>query len=92
MSPGAEDEEVEEETTLYFDAEEGTFRGEDGSEIVFADDDATETSEEQSSQANAEEDGNRTPQASTEDRAARGAQTIQSRSICNAIPSDRQDG
>ena len=63
FSPSEEDDEVE-ETTLYFDAEEGTLRAENGAEVVLdmTDDSSARASEEPASQQE-EEEGTRTPQA-----------------------------
>ena len=61
MTPSVEEDDGEgEETTLYFDAEEGTLRTADGAEVSFEDDEDQEEQEEEN------EDGNRTPQPAAE--------------------------
>lgn len=78
FEPSADgEEEDEQETTLYFDAEDGTLRDEDGDEVVF-ENESTRASEEPASEVPAEEEENesQTPQASQE----RSPQTITSMS------------
>lgn len=91
MSPGTEDDDGEEEMTLYFDAEEGTLMAENGAEIVVEMGDASSTrpSEEPESQGGGEDDGSRTPQATASAEEARrpqwGAQTITSMFPSNTV-------
>lgn len=82
MTPSVEDDNEEaegEETTLYFDAEEGTFRTESGHEITFDVDEEGEE-EEEDEEAEEEEDGegSRTPQPAAS--SMRPTQTITSTS------------
>jgi WD repeat-containing protein 23 len=77
MSPSVDDDDGEgEETTLYFDAEEGTLRTADGEEVSFGmSEDSTADDEEQEEE---NEDGNRTPQPA--EGSQRPTQTITSMS------------
>ena len=63
LSTEVDDDEEEGETTLYFDAEEGTFRTESGAQVEFTmTSESSQPSEEPESGENAEEDRSPTPQ------------------------------
>lgn len=70
FSPSGETEEDEEaETTLYFDAEEGTLRTEDGTAISLdIDEESTNDEDEDEEQEEGEENGTQTPQAAEQPR------------------------
>ena len=87
------DEDGEGETTLYFDAEDGTLRAEDGAEITFemTDESSANASEEPESQQEGDEDGSRTPtdapQSEESASAQRAPQTITSMSPSRSVES-----
>lgn len=65
VTTSVEDEDEEGETTLYFDAEEGTFRDADGDEVTFemGESEDAEGLEEDEEQGDEQEEGSQTPQA-----------------------------
>jgi len=85
QTPSGISEEIEEdeaegevETTLYFDAEEGVLRDEDGDTVTFETSDEMSEDQDEEVEVEEEEEGTQTPQVAAAAEPERATQTIRS--------------